>query len=280
MLSMLDKLKQILNMVLDEATLSQTINQVGKDRIIKNAYKYVSLEDILWSVRLEISPECVESIIKEFRVRYPKEELDIPENPDYEDINIINILQDNGMSFEDMTKLPSFKGAVLEAESDYFDTVVAELQDDLEYSKDGKIKLFRSIGLTPDNKAVKRGSELSKDSSKESIDKYLLHLEKEGKHLGIFWAESFSKAREFGNSNQDGNLYIIETEVDERHIDWEATIELRMHPYMGDEREIRLFKNTPLKIISITPNSYSTFDKVIREPEGNSESVIGRVFYS
>ena len=45
---------------------------------------------------------------------------------------------------------------------------------------------------------------------------------------------------------------VITARVNEEYVNWKETFELNIMQTTGDEDEIRLFKNTPLEIISIT----------------------------
>ena len=85
-------------------------------------------------------------------------------------------------------------------------------------------------------------------------DNWIQHLIAQGKHLGIYWSWDIKSAdTHWGNFNQK-NLAIITADIDEKYVNWIHTFELNMHPSLGDEREIRLFKNTPLNVKSITVN--------------------------
>ena len=47
---------------------------------------------------------------------------------------------------------------------------------------------------------------------------------------------------------------VIEIEIDEKYINWQETLTMNMSPDFSEEREIRLFKNTPININRITIN--------------------------
>lgn len=81
-------------------------------------------------------------------------------------------------------------------------------------------------------------------------DKWVDDLIKTGKHLGIFWSWDERAAEAHGGKFSDNYKKIeIKSSVNEKYIDWEETIKLNMDIDLGeDEKEIRLFKNTPLKI--------------------------------
>jgi hypothetical protein len=84
-------------------------------------------------------------------------------------------------------------------------------------------------------------------------DDWINHLEKFGGRLGIYWSWDKSAAEpHWGYNPTDKTISVlIESEVHINHIDWVDTIKLNMHPNYEEEKEIRLFKNTPLKIKSV-----------------------------
>jgi hypothetical protein len=103
---------------------------------------------------------------------------------------------------------------------------------------DGKVVIYRAMNVRED---------------------YINYLLEEGKHLGIYWTYDISGADIYAGSNDkvfqghDNIKIIIESEVEEKYVNWSDTIELNIDLDLGDqEKEIRLFKNTKLKILSIT----------------------------
>ena len=93
--------------------------------------------------------------------------------------------------------------------------------------ENGRIKLWREMTVSED---------------------YIKHLLTQGKHLGIYWSFTDSAAEAYW-ANSKKKLYVkLESSVDKSQINWETTIELNMNPTGEDEKEIRLFQNTPLKI--------------------------------
>jgi hypothetical protein len=46
----------------------------------------------------------------------------------------------------------------------------------------------------------------------------------------------------------------METEIDEKYINWQETLTMNIHPSYPEEKEIRLFKNTPININRISIN--------------------------
>jgi hypothetical protein len=83
---------------------------------------------------------------------------------------------------------------------------------------------------------------------------WLEHLQKEGNRLGIHWSWDPDEAEEHWGYDESKDLVLIESVVNIDYINWSDTIRLNMDPTSEDEKEIRLFKNTPLQIISLQIN--------------------------
>ena len=142
---------------------------------------------------------------------------------------------------------------------DFFDFIKDELERHLEDAKENiydkidyhsnKITLYRAITVD---------------------DNWLQHLKTQGKRLGIYWSWDSSGAESYWGDPSKKNEAVLETEIDEKYVDWKTTFEMNMHPFYLDEKEIRLFKNTPIQIKSIKIN-----DKEI------DISILGnKIFYS
>ncbi len=82
-------------------------------------------------------------------------------------------------------------------------------------------------------------------------ENWITNLLKKGKHLGVYWAWDKNAAEaHWGKSNL--KKVILKSNVKEEYINWIDTIKLNMDIYLGeDEKEIRLFKNTPILIKEI-----------------------------
>lgn len=105
-------------------------------------------------------------------------------------------------------------------------------------------------------------------------DNWMSHLIQSGKHLGIYWSwEENAAEAHWGSGGKQSVL--IQSLVNENYINWEDTIELNMNISLGDEeKEIRLFKNTPIKIIGVEINN----EQIIDTPEGNQ--IKNKTFYA
>jgi hypothetical protein len=86
---------------------------------------------------------------------------------------------------------------------------------------------------------------------------WLNHLQKQGNRLGIYWSWDPNAAEEHWGYNipEKFNVVTIESSVNVDYINWIDTIRCNMDPSSSEEKEIRLFKNTPLKIISLKINN-------------------------
>jgi len=84
-------------------------------------------------------------------------------------------------------------------------------------------------------------------------ENWLEHFFKDGKRVGIYWSYDKDVAEPHGGYNDDDKKINIkiESSIKEEYIDWINTIRLNISPNTEDEKEIRLFKNTPLKIRKI-----------------------------
>jgi len=82
-------------------------------------------------------------------------------------------------------------------------------------------------------------------------DNWLEHLEKQGNRLGIYWSWEPNAAEEHWGYDENKRLALIESLIKVDYIDWINTIRLNMDPEAEEEKEIRLFKNTPLQIINL-----------------------------
>ena len=92
---------------------------------------------------------------------------------------------------------------------------------------------------------------------------WLEHLKTKGKHLGIFWSwdEETAEAHQ-GDRNKPNEAHIT-CEIKNTDVNWLETIRLNTHPYNNEEKEIRLFKGTPLKITNLLINNINIDDNTV-----------------
>lgn len=156
-----------------------------------------------------------------YMYKYTELQMNDPDD-DYEDEDG-NIIED-----EDLVETPEF-----------FEYVQSELEskfEDVKYdighiTKGGWITIYRKMTVDP---------------------KWLNNL-KRNKHLGIFWSwDKHAAEAHWGSFGKGHREITLISRVKEIHIDWVDTFQLNISPSTGEEeREIRLFKNTPIKLIAV-----------------------------
>jgi len=190
--------------------------------INESSYNDISKEDI-------ITPEFIkDQLDKEysttsFILQYLNEErIDLPEEFDYQDEEDINSIRDTD----------DFKGWLeyeLEYRLDNFKDIMNNLIDD-----NNEIILYREMTV-----------------AKNYLD---IILTDKIKRIGEYWAFEEEKAEaHWGHNGTDYSSVIFEIKINEEYIDWIETFKLNLeHENSNDESEIRLFKNTPIKIENLT----------------------------
>jgi hypothetical protein len=118
------------------------------------------------------------------------------------------------------------------------------LEYDLRYKLEELIRLYRNELIHNGKVTVWRAMTVTSS--------WLDHLEREGKHLGIYWTWDPDAADTHWGDYSKPSKVLIEAEVPENGVDWEKTLIMNIEPFTGDdEKEITLFKGVPLKILSI-----------------------------
>ncbi len=145
--------------------------------------------------------------------------------------------------FIESNELDEDDADTIQDSEEFYEFVKNELERHLEEAKDNiydkieyhsnKITLYRAITVD---------------------DNWLQHLQAQGKRLGIYWSWDSSGAETHWGDAAKSNTAVIESDIDEKYIDWVSTFKMNMHPNFSEEKEIRLFKNTPILIKSITIN--------------------------
>lgn len=80
---------------------------------------------------------------------------------------------------------------------------------------------------------------------------YISEIKKHGKRLGIYWSWSENGAETHWGDYSKKSVVVIVSQIHEKYVNWKETIELNINESLGDEKEIRLYKNTPLTIIGM-----------------------------
>ena len=118
------------------------------------------------------------------------------------------------------------------------------LEYDLRYKLEELIRLYRNELIQNGKVTVWRAMTVTSS--------WLTHLEREGKHLGIYWTWDPDAADTHWGDYSKTSKVLIEAEVPENGVDWETTLIMNIEPFTGDdEKEITLIKGVPLKILSI-----------------------------
>lgn len=127
--------------------------------------------------------------------------------------------------------------------------IIDDIKDIID--NNGRIDLYRALEI------------------KSTMYPYTSYLEREGKHLGIYWADSYDKAESYWGSG--GFEYVLQVEVKENYVDWYETLVVLLDLTSGElEQEIRLFKGLPLKIKALYQN----------DTELNISSIEDKTFYA
>ena len=118
------------------------------------------------------------------------------------------------------------------------------LEYDLRYKLEELVRHYRSEVIHNGKAIIWRAMTVTSS--------WLDHLEREGKHLGIYWTWDPDAADTHWGDYSKPSKVLIEAEVPENGVDWEKTLIMNIEPFTGDdEKEITLFKGVPLKILSV-----------------------------
>jgi hypothetical protein len=118
------------------------------------------------------------------------------------------------------------------------------LEYELRYKLEELIRLYRNELIQNGKVTVWRAMTVTSS--------WLDHLEREGKHLGIYWTWDPDAADTHWGDYSKPSKVLIEAEVPENGVDWEKTLITNIEPFTGDdEKEITLIKGVPLKILSV-----------------------------
>ena len=118
------------------------------------------------------------------------------------------------------------------------------LEYDLRYKLEELVRHYRSEVIQNGKAIIWRAMTVTSS--------WIDHLEREGKHLGIYWTWDPDSADTHWGDYSKPSKVLIEAEVPENGVDWEKTLIMNIEPFTGDdEKEITLFKGVPLKILSV-----------------------------
>lgn len=134
------------------------------------------------------------------------------------------------MDEEDIMETEDFKSWLVDHVEFKIDEVISNISGKI---VDGRITVWREMTV-----------------SNEWISK----LPTTGMRLGKYWTFDEGSAEAYWGAKND-NTITFQTTIDEKYIDWHQTIMANIDPALGeDEKEITLFKNTPIYIDRIHLN--------------------------
>ena len=155
-------------------------------------------------------------------------------NDNYAGYDVSSYIEQNGLDENDENEILE-SDEYYEYIKDMLELSLDEAKDSIRYKindESGKIKLYRAMDVD---------------------ENWLEHLKTKGKHLGIYWSWDSEGAEAHWSKGKKLDI-VMETEIDEMYINWQETLTMNMHPSYSEEKEIRLFKNTPLNINRISIN--------------------------
>jgi len=234
--------------IVAEATLSQTLTNFNMDtfvgyylKTLKKEYDGELPEQLTEHVHEEI--EDNDSYLQEF-----EQEMGFP----YEDMDYSSEDKDsNYIKFESSKLFKKIIKNYLETSLNY------TLPDLIKLASQPAITIYRLLRYHSTTQYFK------KHMTTEPEEDYVNHLAKYRGRLGIYWTATKDAVATLADSitageDLDEDYYLFEADISNSHINWYDTLYQRVHVEYGDwqrwkpEREIRLFKNTPIKLKSIS----------------------------
>lgn len=126
-------------------------------------------------------------------------------------------------------------------EDKYFKDFIREML--IESFEEAKDELYDNINPTTNKVELYRHMTVH--------DNWIDHLKKQGKRIGEYWSWDESAAEAHWGDSKLEYLAEIKSEIDDKYINWIETLEQNTHPSFKEEKEIKLFKNTPIKIVDL-----------------------------
>jgi len=121
------------------------------------------------------------------------------------------------------------------------------LNEDIRYKIESIIEDIEE-NIVEDKIIVYRGMSIDKNKQYSKLiksDKY--------KELGVCWTPDIDCTEQFAYTSGTQNKILLKAKIKLTEIYWEASIELRLSPSLGeDESEIRLFDNSLISLINVT----------------------------
>lgn len=234
----LKKIKQLIN----EANLDNSLNSLNMDVFVNYYIEEISSEQGGY-------PESDLEYIAE-RISSDNRLNDEFTKETGRDVSELALGYHNFKDRKVITSSKVFKNILKERLSKELKHVITNLKREIH---NGEIKIHRFINF--DMESYDDYSSIDKDDEYG----YVEHLAKYGGRLGIFWTSNLENSSNILDNTvgySDDNTYRIDAVIKEEHVNWFETLFQRLHPSYGDdsespESEIRLFKNTPIKILNI-----------------------------
>lgn len=93
-------------------------------------------------------------------------------------------------------------------------------------------------------------------------DDWLSQIERGNIRLGMWWSWDENAAEAHWGDSSKRNSVLIESVIKEEYVNWLDTIHANIHPALYQEKEITLYKNTTMKIVSIEMNGEMIDSKI------------------
>lgn len=170
-------------------------------------------------------------------------------------INVSDIVNKKMISLLDSSQLEGYLYSYkyendIEEEDDFDDEDIMDSDEFIEFVQDQLEDRFHDVQY--DIGATIKGGYITIYRDMTVKSNWFKNLEKH-KHLGIYWSWDKGAARaHWGKFEKEYKTIKMVSKIKEVHVDWLDTFALNLDPSIGeDEREIRLFKNTPIKLDAI-----------------------------
>lgn len=149
---------------------------------------------------------------------------------DFVEYYLNDYIEDNDLDEDDKDEIGSsedYKNYIYRFLSDNYEEAMENIYDSIDGNT---ITIYRAMTVSGD---------------------YIKHIKKYGKRLGIYWSWDENGAETHWGDYSKKSVVVIVSELDEKYVNWKETLEMNIHPSFMEEKEIRLYKNTPLTIKSI-----------------------------
>lgn len=141
---------------------------------------------------------------------------------------------DEEISDDEIEESEDFKKYIMNRLNEYYENAIFNIDNEIEWDNTNNyLKIYRVITIS-------------------NIKDWINCLKTQCKRLGIYWSWDENAAEAHWGKHK--NQVLISSVIKEEYVDWVTTIRANLHPNYSEEKEIRLFKNTPLKIVELKIN--------------------------